>query len=127
MTISKNSVMKSVIRIALPATAAFGMLLPGTAAQAAYDEKSCTGRGSCQTGSISPHSSQHWVRISGTSSGCIFSWKLRDTTNNKVVDSGDRSTGSLPWRTVYGLYASYRLEVSSGAVCNVSGRISNYT
>jgi hypothetical protein len=126
MTIAKNSVLKSVMRIALPATAAVGMLLPGTAAQAAYDKKSCNGYGYCQTASIPPHSSQHWVRISGGSSGCIFSWVLRDTTNGKVVDSGSKTTGSLPWKTVYGLYASYRLEASTGA-CNVTGNISNYT
>jgi hypothetical protein len=126
MAIAKNSVMKSVMRVALPATAAAGILLPGTAAHAAYDARSCNGYRSCQTASIPSHSSQHWVRISGGSSGCIFSWKLRDTTNGVVVHSGNRTSGVLSWTTVYGLYASYRLEVSTGA-CNVNGGIRNYT
>ncbi|MGW0807765.1 hypothetical protein [Nonomuraea sp. NPDC002799] len=78
------------------------------------------------------HRSQHWVRVDlGAKLGSTVHWKLVDAANGIVVDEGDAVGGPncVCDKTVYGLYGSYILKVSTnvanggdrGAIFNHTG------
>lgn len=90
--------------------------IPAAAATyGAYSQVGCRVYASttvCTTGSIIPHSSDHWLR---TKINCIdhnATYDLYDTVTGVRVANGSCSNGSSSaWKTTYGLYGEYYLVV----------------
>ena len=99
---------------------------------AAYDQKSCSINGLiqyyCTTGSISAHSSQHWVRVAYSAyAGCEGTWRLYDSGNGALVGSGSTGSDGVSDVYVYGLYGTYHARFDrKGYLCGGDGFVANF-
>src|SRR5260370_4269579 len=101
-------------------------------AYAAYDDVNCTvylWSPVCSTSAIDSHTSQHWVIVYFENTfECPISIKVTDVTNGAVVyqDYQEPTSSDSYYKTIYGLYARYKLTISEWQGCIVRGHLTNY-
>ena len=123
---------KTIGRLAITTVAlSIILVLTPSAAFADYDRAACSTRfGTCWTGTIISHSSQHWIKLNAWSSPHAFAEaKVYDADNGALVGSlwlvNDTDYVKGGTTTIYGLYGRYKMRlntlwgyVSNGEICN---------
>lgn len=109
---------------ALAATTA--LMVNGPAAHAAYDFTACHAPpgGTCVTGAIQPHSTQHWLRIFVDPGNNI--WGVYDHSEGDIL-TFCQGEGQPIWCTCYGFDPSHYYELWVGSGDGANGYLANTT
>lgn len=116
------------IAAAIVCTATMALMVNGPAAHAAYDMTGChaPAGGTCVTGAIQPHSTEHWLLLqvdAGNNNWGLYDWTEGEIRVDWCYGYGSGGNGVK----CYDLDPSHYYELWVGSANGANGYLSNYT